>query len=367
MGGSPLQRSSLIFAAAVLTASCGEPDNLRIGDVPSLEQTRQPIFGGVAADLPEHRAVVGLHPRSGNDVAAAPFCSGTLAAEDIVLTAAHCLDTATRGKSFRTMSPSAVAIYAGEQAATDPSPYLVAVVENLIHPAYDRRSNRNDIALMRLAVPVPAEEAGTVAPLPPAFGLTDIDVGTLALDFAGYGRTETGTLGLKLHVDGILGGLGCDVTGCPSSGDAATQMSYGQPEGGPCNGDSGGPAFISRDGVPYLAGVTSYGDAGCVVYGVSTRVDAFDSWISDFVSPPPPPTCEADGVCDPACDAGADPDCEPPPPPAGCGDGVCGAGESCDGRDGTAACSADCAGQTGGKPSKRYCEVEGVCVGSGCP
>jgi murein DD-endopeptidase MepM/ murein hydrolase activator NlpD len=48
-----------------------------------------------------------------------------------------------------------------------------------------------------------------------------------------------------------------------------------------------------------------------------------------------------------------------------CGDGVCGAGESCDGRGGTTAC-ADCPGLTKGRPSGRFCWVEGVCEGPGC-
>ena len=50
-----------------------------------------------------------------------------------------------------------------------------------------------------------------------------------------------------------------------------------------------------------------------------------------------------------------------------CGDEICGIGESCDGRDGTVVCPADCDGVTGGKKGDRYCIVEGNCVGDGCP
>ena len=50
-----------------------------------------------------------------------------------------------------------------------------------------------------------------------------------------------------------------------------------------------------------------------------------------------------------------------------CDDGVCGVGESCDGRIGTVECTADCDGRTSGKPSNRYCFVEGSCEGGGCP
>jgi len=50
-----------------------------------------------------------------------------------------------------------------------------------------------------------------------------------------------------------------------------------------------------------------------------------------------------------------------------CGNGTCDAGESCDGRNGTVSCPADCAGKTNGKPSTRYCYVGGNCEGPGCP
>lgn len=56
-----------------------------------------------------------------------------------------------------------------------------------------------------------------------------------------------------------------------------------------------------------------------------------------------------------------------PMPFIGCGDGTCGDGESCDGRSATVDCPADCNGVTGGKPSGRYCCVEGSCFGNGCP
>lgn len=344
-----------LLALGLGLAACAAPPEEPV----SVARASQPIFGGAPPDAPEHAAVVGLHQRSSAGVAVSPFCSGTLVAPSVVLTAAHCLDVARSGKrTFQTMSPAAVAIYVGDQAAIDPAPRVFAVVETLIHPQYNRFSNRNDIGLIRLAGPV--DGVDPVPALPAAQGFTAADVGEI-VGFAGFGLTEDGTLGEKLQVDLPLGGLGCSVPGCPSPGDAATMVSYVQPDGGPCSGDSGGPLFIVRGGQPYVGAVTSYGDAGCTIYGVSARADAAEGLIRDFIGVPPPP-CGADGVCDAAC--AADPDCAPPP--AGdCGDGVCGEGESCDGRAGTQACG-DCAGLTGGKPNRRFCVVEGVCEGPGC-
>jgi hypothetical protein len=51
----------------------------------------------------------------------------------------------------------------------------------------------------------------------------------------------------------------------------------------------------------------------------------------------------------------------------GCGNGTCDVGESCDGRSGTVSCPADCPGKVNGNPSGRFCYVDGVCEGPGCP
>lgn len=108
-----------------------------------------------------------------------------------------------------------------------------------------------------------------------------------------------------------------------------------------CLSDSGGPGFITLDGVEYLAGVTSRGDAECAEFGVDTRVDVYADWVKFYIdvndptvtdcgddgtcaldcdSPDPDCPCEADGLCSTACETlNFDRDC-----PANCDfDSVC--------------------------------------------
>jgi hypothetical protein len=124
---------------------------------------------------------------------------------------------------------------------------------------------------------------------------------------------------------------------CGDGGYIAPQaFDYLQSGGGPCSGDSGGPAFVVRNSTEYVAGVTSYGDQDCTLYGVSTTVSEYASWIETFLAGGGNEDCtngvddDSDGAAD--CD---DSDCAlhaaclPPnacnaPLPISCGDTVSG-------------------------------------------
>ncbi|MBI2389760.1 MAG: trypsin-like serine protease [Deltaproteobacteria bacterium] len=318
-----------VLSVAVACAACQSSDReVLVGG--NAGRSSHPIINGEAPDAPEHGAVVALHDFLGKQwVLLSPFCSGVLVTSTVLLTAGHCV---------RSERPGSFGVYVGNDPSRDLVEHLYEVSEVRVHPEFDPLRLRNDIALVRLATAV-TEPIAPVPPLGAADGLVSSDVGA-TLDFAGFGQDEDGHSGVKLHLEGPLGGFGCSVAGCTSDGDPSTQFSYTQGWGGPCFGDSGGPAFIKRSGQPRVAGLTSWGDGDCTVFGVSTRVDAYASFIQAFIGTGPSPAC---------------------------GNGTCDEGESCDGRDGTVACLSDCPGKLTGKPSSRYCTVGSSCAGAGCP
>jgi len=293
------------------------------------------ILGGSAPDAAEHDAVVALHElnRSGRPYVE-PFCTGTLIREDVVLTAAHCLEG---------MSASDMAVYVGDDPRADMRYHLYDVSEISSHPDYDSWNILNDIGLVRLSSAI-TEGYTPVPELPASDELTTSDLGS-TVNFAGFGDDGMGGYGVKLQVDGTIDAFGCGVSGCWGTSDTDTQISYEQRTTGPCMGDSGGPMFVYRSGVAYVAGITSYGDYWCAQYGVSTRVDAFEDFVTAFAD-----ELEDTGDFAPVC-----------------GDSVCDVGESCDGRDGTDRCRSDCHGRFRGPPSVQFCYVDGAGEGAGCP
>lgn len=261
---------------ALAFTACAPELELLDGAGPDAMVVDEKIYGGSPPTEIYHDAVVGIHELARRGVYTQPFCTGTLIGEEWVLTAAHCsVDSRGRAKAA-----SKFAIYVGDDPSADLVSHLYYVDAVYVHASYSRTTLLNDIALLHLSTPI--TEVDPVPYLPASQALSSADIGA-DLNHAGFGYDETRAYGVKLQVDVPLGGFGCSVAGCGSAGNTATQFSYSQSGGsgiGPCNGDSGGPAFVTRGTTTYVAGITSYGDANCNIYGVSTRVDGFASWIN---------------------------------------------------------------------------------------
>ncbi|MFT7834626.1 trypsin-like serine protease [Saccharothrix sp. BKS2] len=235
-------------------------DRTYLANLREVVADRRRIVGGVpTSDFPDCVAV---------GSATGWCCSGTLVAPGAVVTAAHC---ARGGCGQR--------VFSGEDVKAPGAGRVVAVREAVVHPSYGSSGPYGDIAVLLLAEPLDTAPR----PIAPAGALAGASfvrlVGYGNTDFqgrAGYGRRRV----VDVPLAGRLPGYGAHPD---------TEFVAGAPglDRDSCNGDSGGPAYVSVGDRWLLAGATSRAtdDAvrPCGDGGVYTLVPAYAEWVGSVV------------------------------------------------------------------------------------
>jgi hypothetical protein len=220
------------------------------------------VGGGGAAAENIARAVVTIIGSRGS------FCTGSVITQDLVLTAAHCV---LPGADYKVILPG------------ETPPRLLDIRRIASHPQFNvaailaHRASA-DVALLRLASPLPAAKA----PAPLGAPAIPIAVGS-RLAIAGVGVTRRG--------DGKSGGTiraaDLAVTGKPGTLQIrlADPLTANTREGlGACTGDSGAPAFEMQGGRAVIVGVVSWSTGanntdGCGGLTGVTPLTLYRDWI----------------------------------------------------------------------------------------
>jgi V8-like Glu-specific endopeptidase len=212
------------------------------------------------------------------------LCTAEIVSPHVVITAAHCVSPAEVGQGAQFI------VYPGSDFNQATQANVLAVKETHFDQQFDTNnlSGGHDIGVAILASPI-ATPPLTMnrAPLTAAMQGQPVR-------FVGYGldnaAAQTGA-GVKRTTTTTL----------TDFNSVLVHFSDGTHE--TCNGDSGGPAFMTIGGVEQIVGLTSFGDVNCNTGGYDTRLDAMVSFVDPYIQ-----------ANDPQQPLAPAPDMAPPPP-----------------------------------------------------
>ncbi len=192
-------------------------------------------------------------------------CSGTLVARNVVVTAGHCDAGECRSR-----------IFIGLDVRDPTHGRIIKVAQSVRHPQYHQGGRQNDLAVLIL-------EQDVTGVQPRAISSTAAFNAVQSFRLVGYGNTDpnsTQGFGRQRKVDVPR------ASDNPAFGaDQGFEFVAGRPalNKDSCNGDSGGPAYLSRNGQFFVVGATSRATNNsqhpCGDGGIYVRLDQYVDFI----------------------------------------------------------------------------------------
>ncbi|RCU50921.1 serine protease [Corallincola holothuriorum] len=198
-------------------------------------------------------------------------CGGAYIGDDLILTAAHCVELAPADNSVACIGHS------GDAAENN----CFKLFESVVHPDYDEQLYLADLAIYKL------RNTYNELELPAATIITEqqdaqIQPGDI-LQILGLGSTSYEDYIPAYQLQGAAISIADEATcndiaqvSAPSGFDASNYLCGGEQFKGPALGDSGTPAFVLKDGQYQYAALVSH---GYNYMGIFTRLGDHLTWI----------------------------------------------------------------------------------------
>lgn len=286
----PLLASAAVVVGLAVPAG---PAGAQAADPPPVETH---IVGGSIAPAGSYGWTAALI-RRGASRTSGFRCGAVVVSRSWVLTAGHCvIDYDGRYPDSvygNYVAPSFLDVLAGTQSLGSGG-QQVHVAAVYPHPSYDYGTSDYDVALLRLARPISAEEIAVIGTTASELPLDD--AGTTAI-VSGWGTTSSGGsistqlryVGVPIQTHATCGNAyypGFKPGGEVLEYHASNMICAGPLSGGKdsCQGDSGGPLAVQAPDASWrLVGTVSFG-LGCArpgYPGVYQRLTASSSWIGN--------------------------------------------------------------------------------------